>query len=161
MEKNILIITGPIRSGKTTYLEKFISPLKDVGGIIEISSGSKRFFLDISSGEKVELTSQNFDEDRFKIGNFIFRKSAFIWAKEKLDNSIKNGNKTIVIDEYGPLELIGEGLEPVFSEIIKKTKFNLQLIVVVREKLLKEFLKKFELDESSIKIEIISGNFNQ
>jgi len=163
MKNGITIITGPIRSGKTTHLEKLISSLKEVGGITQISSGFKRFFHDVSSGEQVELTSQNFNKDTFKIGKFIFRKSAFIWAKEKLENSLLIGNKTIVIDEYGPLELNGEGFEPLFSEIIKKIKsnFDLQLIVVVRDKLLKEFLYKFELDESEVKIEIISNNLSQ
>lgn len=163
MKKRITIITGPIKSGKTTHLEKLISSLKDAGGITQILSGSKRFLHDISSGEQVELTSQTFDKDTFKIGKFTFRKSAFIWAKEKLENSLLSGNKTIVIDEYGPLELNGEGLEPLFSEIISKIKsnFDLQVIVVVRDKLLKEFLLKFELDESEVKIEIISNNFSQ
>jgi len=163
MKNRITIITGPIRSGKTTHLEKLISSFESVGGITQISIGAKRFLQDISSGEKVELTSQNIEKGTFQIGKFIFRESAFTWAKEKLKNSIKNGIKIIVIDEYGPLELNGEGLELLFSNIVKKMKsnFDLQLIVVVRDNLLDEFINKFELNKSDLNIEIMSGNFNR
>ncbi len=157
MRNKITIITGQVKSGKTTYLRKLISSLNNVGGIIQIADGKKRFFVDISSNDKIELTSQSINEDTFNIGNFIFRRSAFSWAKEKLELSIKNEHKIIAIDEFGLLELHDEGLEPIFSEIIDQTKskIDLKLLVVVREKLLNDFLKKFNLNDNEIKIEKI------
>ena len=163
MKNRITIITGQIRSGKTTYLRKLISSLDNVEGIIQIADEEKRFFADISSGDQIELTSQSRDSDTFDIGSFIFRKSAFDWAKDKLELSLKKEHIIIVIDEFGPLELRDEGLEPLFSEIINQTKSNidLQLLVVVRETLLQDFLKKFNLNEHEIKIEKIIKNINQ
>ena len=163
MKDRITIITGKIRSGKTTYLKKLISSLDYVEGIIQIADGKKRFFIDISSGDQIELTSQSRNSDTFNMGNFIFRKSAFTWAKEKLEISLKKRYTIIAIDEYGLLELRSEGLEPLFSEIINRTKLNveLQLLVVVRETLLKDFLKKFNLNENKIKIEKLVDNINQ
>jgi len=163
LKDRIKIITGPIRSGKTTYLKKLISSLDNVEGIIQIADGGKRFFVDISSGDQIELTSQSRNSDTFNMGNFIFRKSAFTWAKEKLEISLKKRHTIIAIDEFGLLELRGEGLEPIFSEIINQIKLNveLQLLVVVRETLLQDFLKNFNLNENEIKIEKIINNINQ
>ena len=95
MKDRITIITGKIRSGKTTYLRKLISSLDNVEGIIQIADGGKRFFVDISSGDQIELTSQSRNSDTFNMGNFIFRKSAFTWAKEKLEISLKKLSKEI------------------------------------------------------------------
>ena len=163
MKNKITIITGKIRSGKTTYLRKLISSLDNVEGIIQIADEEKRFFVDISSGDQMELTSQSRNSDTFNMGNFIFRKSAFNWAKEKLEIVLKKGHTIIAIDEYGPLEFRGEGLEPLFSEIINQTKLNveLQLLVVVRETLLKDFLEKFNLNENEFRIEMITKQISQ
>ena len=162
MKNRITIITGQIRAGKTTYLRKLISSLDNVGGIIQIAEEKKRFFIDISSGNRIELTSQSVGQDTFNMGNFIFRKSAFTWAKEILGQSLKKGRKIIAIDEFGLLELHGEGLEPIFSKIIKKTKSNSdqKLVIVIRERLLKKFLKKFDLNENEVKIVIITDNIS-
>lgn len=163
MKSRITIITGQIGAGKTTYLRKLISSLKNVGGIIQIAEGKKRFFIDISSNNMIELTSQSVDKDTFNLGNFIFRKSAFTWAKEKLEQSLKKGYTTIVIDEFGLLELHSKGLEPIFSKIICQTKVNneQQLLVVVRETLLNDFLRKFNLKENEFQIEIITKQISQ
>lgn len=163
MKSRITIITGQIGAGKTTYLRKLISSLKNVGGIIQIAEGKKRFFIDISSNNMIELTSQSVDKDTFNLGNFIFRKSAFTWAKEKLEQSLKKGYTTIVIDEFGLLELHSKGLEPMFSKIINQTKVNneRQLLVVVRETLLNDFLRKFNLKENEFQIEIITKQISQ
>lgn len=163
MKNRITIITGQIRAGKTTYLRKLISSLDNVGGIIQIAEERKRFFIDISAGNQIELTSQSVGQDTFNMGNFIFRKSAFSWAKEILEQSLKKGHKIIAIDEFGLLELHGEGLEPIFSKIINLTKANTgqQLLVVVREVLLKDFLKKFNLNENDLKIKRITKQISQ
>ena len=163
MKNKITIITGKIRSGKTTYLRKLISSLDNVEGIIQIADEEKRFFVDISSGDQMELTSQSRNSDTFNMGNFIFSKSAFTWAKEKLEMSLKSKHATIVIDEYGLLELNEEGLEPFFSKIINKIKANSdqKLLVVVREGLLKDFLRIFNLNEDDVKIKRIANKVSQ
>ncbi len=70
--------------------------------------------------------------------------SAFTWAKEKLSETLSGDSKIIVIDEYGPLEFKGEGLEPIVSQIIFSVKnmATRNIIIVIREQLLEDFLKK-------------------
>lgn len=163
MKYGIKIITGDIKSGKTTYLQEILSSLENVAGVIQIAEGNRRFFADILSGERKELTSRNESSNTFNIGKFIFRKSAFIWAKEKLIDALKNKHKVIAIDEFGLLELHNEGLEPVFSEIIDRVKSttDMQAIIIIRKSLLKDFLKKFDLSKNEVEIEVIKKNVSQ
>lgn len=163
MKPKIKVITGGIKSGKTTYLQELLSSQENVAGIIQLAENNSRFFVDVSSGEKRELTSLNENQDTFNIGNFLFRKSAFIWAKEKLSAALKNNHKIIAIDEFGLLELHGEGLEPVFGEIVREAKSSsgFQLIVAIRKSLLDDFLKKFDIAKNEIEVEEIENNINQ
>ena len=55
--------------------------------------------------------------------------------------------KWLVIDEIGPLELRGGGLEPMVGKILneyKRTKNN-RLIIVVRENLLEKVIEHYKL----------------
>lgn len=150
----IKIITGKIRSGKTTFLIKLISSLNEVEGIIQPSVGQNRFFLDIKTNESKEITSKIEDETTFKIGKFVFSNESFSWAKKTLQNAISNKAKTIIIDEYGPLELAGKGLEPEVSEIVTivKNENKRNLIIVIREALVDDFLVKYNLTKSEVEI---------
>lgn len=152
--KTYTIITGKIRSGKTTYLKTLISSISDIGGIIQPTTGSNRFFEDIKSSESRLITSQKEDVKTFKLGRFLFYTESFIWAKEKLKLALNDEVKTIVVDEYGPLELKGKGLEPEVSEIIRsiKKESDKRLIIIIRETLVDEFLQKFVLRENEVEI---------
>jgi len=105
----INIITGEIRSGKTTFLQNLILSYNNVEGIIQPTIGENRFFQDIKSKQTKEITSQKEDENTFVLGRFLFKRESFIWAKEILKNAIKNKPKTIVVDEFSPLEINGNG----------------------------------------------------
>ncbi|MBU0473858.1 MAG: nucleoside-triphosphatase [Bacteroidetes bacterium] len=157
----IKIITGKIRSGKTTFLMNLISSLNEVEGILQPSVGENRFFYHIKSNEFKEITSNVEDETTFRIGKFVFSNESFSWAKMILQKAIRNKDKTIIIDEYGPLEQDGKGLEPEVSEIVAivKNENNRNLIIAIREALVDEFLLKFHLNKSEV--EIIKIEINQ
>ncbi|MEN8193130.1 MAG: nucleoside-triphosphatase [Bacteroidota bacterium] len=164
MRKRITIITGQIGSGKTTYLEKLLLSPKEAAGILQISKGNRRYFVDIGSSETVELTSEDLNSDNIQIGRFIFNKSIFSWANEKLQKSFHSkAVKQIIVDEYGPLEFKGKGFEPIFSEILNyiKKKNDVELIVVVRNSLLERFLNKFNLKDEKVEIVEISKSINR
>lgn len=164
MEKRIKIITGQIRSGKTTFLQNLLHTQKNVGGILQISHGTQRFFVDTFTNEKVELTTESNNKNSFLLGKFTFDRSSFGWANRKLEIAIKRKNlENLVIDEYGPLEMKGEGFEPMFSKIINRVRTDqkLNLMVIVRKSLLAEFLKKFNLKEDEVTIEVIENHSSQ
>jgi nucleoside-triphosphatase THEP1 len=152
--KKIHIVTGSIRAGKTTFLKKYIQGLKSVTGILQPTVGNIRFFEDIKSNEQKTITATVNSLETFKIGKFIFDLSAFDWAKDKLSEALLGDSEVIVIDEYGPLEFKGEGLEQIVTNIIIRIK-NIEgrkIIIVIREQLLEEFLKKFNLNYNDVEI---------
>lgn len=157
--KKIHIITGNIRAGKTTFLKKYISKRKSVEGILQPTVGEIRFFEDIKSKEQKKITAIQDSAESFRIGKFIFNLGAFTWAKEKLSEALSGDSEIIVIDEYGPLEFKGEGLEPIVSQIIFSIKnfVSRRIIIVIREPLLKDFLTKYGLKYEDIEITKIAN----
>lgn len=161
IKKRIIIITGQIGSGKTTYLRESIKNKSDIGGILQVSRGNRRFFSDIISNDEIELTSEIQNKESFILGKFIFKRSAFTWANKKLLIASRSTNiQTIILDEYGPLEFREEGFEPLFSKILEnnKTEKKLNLIVVVRKSLLTKFAEKFNLSNKEINIIEVNKN---
>jgi nucleoside-triphosphatase THEP1 len=146
MEK-IEIITGIIKVGKTTYLQNRITTKTNIKGILQPVLESERYFKDLESGEKRQITTKTSSEGTFTIGKYLFNFSAFEWAKEKLGSILNEGFDTIVIDEYGPLEFENKGLEPEVSTIISVIlkSSNQKLIIAVRESLVEKFIQKFNL----------------
>lgn len=160
--KKIHIITGNIRAGKTTFLKKIISEAHTVEGILQPTIGEERFFFDLKSKQQKKITAIQSTDETFRIGKFIFNLNAFIWAKKKLSEALSGNSEAIVIDEYGPLEFKGAGLEPVASQIIlgvmnTRTK---KLNIIVRENLLGDFLKKFKLKKKNVEITTIKNQSN-
>jgi len=152
--KKINIITGKIRSGKTTYLKKLITSTKNIGGIVQPANGEDRFFSDIQTKESKELTAQKKSKDTFQLGRFLFYSESFSWARKKLKHTLVDGIETIVIDEYGPLEFADKGLEPAVSEIIEFVQYrnDKRIIIVIRETLLEDFIQKFNLLKEEVEI---------
>jgi nucleoside-triphosphatase THEP1 len=150
----INIITGKIRSGKTTFLKNLVASLNNTEGILQPTIGDERYFQDIKSQETRKITLNVGNESAIIIGRFIFDGNVFNWAKEKLKDAICGNAKTIVIDEFGPLELNEGGLEPLVSEIVKEILLNndKKLIIVIRETLVNDFLSKFNFSQSDVEI---------
>ncbi len=153
MEK-IEIITGKIRVGKTTYLKNHLKNKTKVKGILQPVINGERFFKDVESGEKKQISTKTENEGTFSLGRYIFNFSAFEWAAKRLGSIQLKGFDTIVIDEYGPLEFGNKGLEPAVSEIISVVlgSSNQKLIIVIRESLVERFIEKFDLLAEDIKI---------
>jgi nucleoside-triphosphatase THEP1 len=90
----------------------------------------------------------NSEDNLVRIGKFVFLESTFNWGREQLQLSINNPSKYLVIDEIGPLELSGQGLEPVVTEIIQNREqfVKKNLILVVRENLLDQVISHYNLE---------------
>lgn len=150
----IEIITGRIRVGKTTYLSNHLKRAPNIKGILQPVIEGERFFKDLQTGDTIQITSKTKNEGTFSIGKYIFNFNAFEWAKKKLGMNLLDGFDTIVIDEYGPLEFENKGLEPVVSKIISIVlkSSSQKLIIAVRESLVEQFIRKFNLSPEEIKI---------
>ncbi|MCX7549627.1 nucleoside-triphosphatase [Xanthomarina sp. F2636L] len=150
----IYILTGAIRSGKTTALQKWIANRKDVDGLLcPDDDKGKRYFLQVKSKIEYELETEFENKDIIEIGNFRFLKSAFDEANDYLiSKTSKKESKYIIIDELGKLELRNEGFHVSAEKLIPDYECNQQkhLILVIRESLIEPVLKKYSISEYTI-----------
>lgn len=145
----IYILSGKVNSGKTTAISEWSKKIFNCGGILQPKINGKRFLVDIRTGEKklLSVSDQTAKRDVISVGKYSFSYSAFDWAQKVLRKEMVNEPPWLIIDEYGKLELKGLGLEPVIGMLIdsiSKSK-RTDLIIVIREYLVDNFLKKYEL----------------
>ncbi|WP_430466806.1 nucleoside-triphosphatase [Winogradskyella ouciana] len=150
----IYILTGDIRTGKTTALLNWIEGRTDVDGVLcPDGKNGKRYFLEIKPKEEFELEVELESEKTITIGPFHFLKSAFEKANEFLITlSAKNESQYLVIDELGKLELKNTGLHDSAKVLIPKyeKKKDHHLILVVRESLFDDILEHYNISEYSV-----------
>ena len=158
MNKKIYIVTGNIKAGKTTFVEKWIKSKTNVAGIIQPVINGERFIKNISSNNYKKLTTDVINSTTIKIGKYLFDTETFSWAKDQLNEAVKTKPEWLVIDEFGILELDGKGLEPEFTNILNRIKNqdHTKLLVVVRENLLDQFWDKYKLKNDEV--DLISVN---
>ncbi|MBL1211836.1 MAG: hypothetical protein HND52_00645 [Ignavibacteriae bacterium] len=144
MDKFIYYYTGPVQTGKTTRIAEWTKKNNCTGIVAPIIDG-KRHLKIISSGEK-KLLETEANENSIIIGKFKFDRSVFEWGREKLLAEYELKPEWLVIDEFGKLELKDEGLEPAISRIISRwqKEKNINLLIIVRDYLVNEFIQKFD-----------------
>ncbi len=150
----INIITGPVQSGKTTWLMNWANGRTDISGFLcpDIDGIRHYFQLDTKKMIPFEVDESCLDEV-IPIGRFRFLKNTFDKAKSWLDSTVINSNIWFVIDEIGKLEMNGKGFEPELSrfiERIKSTEDRVALILVVRDSLLEQVCHKYHLEDANI-----------
>ncbi len=152
-QKNkIFIISGPTRSGKTTFLTDVISKLKKnqpgikIGGLIAhgMDVNGERFGFNIeniATGQKAFLCSQEPEENTIKIGRFYFSQNGFDFGNQALLNDLDQLD-ILVVDEVGYLEIQGKG----WFEAIEKAmqQEQLDIIMVVRKRILEQILNLWQ-----------------
>ncbi len=151
----IYIVTGPICSGKTTRLSKWLEGRNGIGGILMPVIDGKRYFLHISSGGQFPGEAEENEKEVIRIGPYRFSKRAFGNANREILESFKKNN-IIVIDEIGPIELGGKGFALSLKKILRNKKRidKINLILVVREGLLEQVTENFKISDSKILTDI-------
>jgi nucleoside-triphosphatase len=149
-EKTIYYLTGSVHTGKTTRLNEWIKYQKNVDGILAPIIDGQRHLHRIKTGElrQLELNDENSAQKIVKIGQYQFTGEVFDWARQQLYEAAQSCPDWLIIDEIGPLELGGEGLEPAVSIIISslKTDNHTKLLLVIRDRLLTEVLQHYKIN---------------
>jgi len=150
----IYILTGAIRSGKTTALLHWSKSRNDVDGLLcPDDANGKRYFLKLKNKTIFKLEAEAETEAIVTIGNFKFLRSAFNEANDYLIlEASKTEPKYLIIDEIGKLELKNEGLHVSTKALISqfRSKNNTHLILVVRDYLLDAVMEHYGITECSI-----------
>jgi len=141
----IFILTGPVDSGKTTFLKRVIEELKRQkikldGFLSEALKDQEKIgydLLDLGGGKSVPFIRKSGRQDWQRIGPYFFIPKGLSWAKKIILRSRKA--EVLVVDEIGPLELSGQGLWDVLEKVIfqRVQKF----LFVLRREILEDFLK--------------------
>ncbi len=152
MKSSIIIVTGKIRSGKTTELFRWISNRLNIGGILQPIIENRRFFYSIRDKSIIQLEISQQESEKLsekeiiKLGNYVFLRSAFEKVKNILHRDFEQKVDYLIIDEIGPLELEGLGFEPLITEIVSmRENYPCRLIFVVRENLLDAVVTKYQI----------------
>jgi nucleoside-triphosphatase THEP1 len=142
----ILVLTGPVHSGKTSLLKKLVKKLKRQGvrvdGFLSLAVLEGREILgydlfDLRSEKKVPFIRRKGQRSWQRIGAYFFIPEVLEKARQKV---LESGDEDfLVIDEVGPLEIQGRGIWPALSEALKKA--SLSCLLVVRNSILKDALK--------------------
>lgn len=140
----IYILTGPVRTGKTTALLRRTAGRQDTDGVLcPDDDNGKRYIwlLKARQAYPLEAEENTPDQDTIGVGRFRFLKSAFTEANNYLLSTAEAGTyKWLVIDELGKLELNDTGLHRAAKTLITshENSANRHIILVVRDTLLHE-----------------------
>lgn len=142
---SVIILSGPVQSGKTSALLKWCEDRNDVDGIISPDINGVRYFLHIKTKELFLMEAGEEEENILLIGKYTFSKTAFEKADQILRNAMLSKINYIVVDEVGPLELKGEGFSATIKQFLSAA-IPLNIILVVRAHLLDPALEYFGID---------------
>lgn len=155
MISNIIILTGPIISGKTSELQSLLAQCSSVRGFLtpDIDHRRQVHILPQGSGKKLPMQADCATEYTLSIGRYHFYAVAFEAMKSELIDMMEHPASWNVVDELGKLELKGLGLSPELDQVIDKWKKPGQtghLLLVVRDELLEAAVTKFGLEQATV-----------
>jgi nucleoside-triphosphatase THEP1 len=165
LKPQVVIITGEIRQGKTTFTQSIIADLIEqkirISGFLSLGineNGTRTGYnlFDIESSEQAELCSTIKDESRINYGQYYFNSDAILKGKRILNSENLSDKQLIVIDEIGPLELTGNGWSIAIENLTRS--IATPHLWVVRKSIVKKIARKwnisnayiFDITESSI-----------
>lgn len=151
----VYILSGPVRSGKTTMLQQWLSQGVRAGGILCPDRGERRSLCLLGTPHCLELEPEDSrGKKTVPVGRFVFDAAVFETAREHLLLDAARDPDWLLADEVGKLELHrGEGLEPALTKVIRRYASGRQkgrLLLVIRDSLLEEAITRYGLQNSRI-----------
>lgn len=153
----VVIITGALHEGKTTFALKVADSLREKGfrpgGFLAIAvneEGKRSGFIlkDLSSGREAELCSNKPDPERVNYGHFYFNREILKAGEQILKPEELSDKQTVFIDEIGPLELKGQGWSRAIDTLCQSN--TILQVWIVREGIVHEVLKKWSVGHAYI-----------
>jgi len=156
-KKNVLIITGKEKVGKSTFLEKLVNELKARGlvlggfvspAVFEQNQHKGYNLLHLQSQQEIPLSRTEPMAGVPKVGNYYFNPHSLEEGKRWLQ--IENIEQTdiVVIDEIGPWELRRQGWAKNLTAIVKN--YTNPIILVVRASIVDKVISHWGFQDVSI-----------
>jgi len=149
----IHILSGPVRSGKTSRLLLWIYHRSDVDGILAPVFNNQRYLLNIPAKTARLLDAAPKETLVVTVGNHRFAQRTFDWGNQVLQKALAASRRWLVVDEIGLLELQGKGLDAAVQNILRRGTNTGQrhLVLVVRENLRQAVIAHYNLNETTIR----------
>ncbi len=157
LERRILIISGPIRSGKTTYTGQVAEALKSgniaVGGIVSprIMESDETTGYDISdlrTGHREPFLRLKNDTTVSSIGRFEILDAGLYAGTDALTVQPDAEPDVVIIDEIGRLELEGKGWAGSLETLLSGTACH--LVLAIRDTFTEEVIRHWKLRNVTI-----------
>ncbi|GAB5521864.1 MAG: hypothetical protein RhofKO_41150 [Rhodothermales bacterium] len=143
----IAILTGPIRTGKTTALAHTFA--EGGRGILQPVINGRRHVVDVAAGEArcLDATAETPQGQLVRVGRFTFDGGAFEWSITRVHYALHaaSADEWVIIDEVGPLELAGHGLASVVHQGVQYARRGGRVLVVVRDGLVEAVCRAFAI----------------
>jgi nucleoside-triphosphatase THEP1 len=145
----ILVLTGPVHGGKTTFLESSLARWAArglaPGGFLSVAvtgaDGTTGYdLLELETGRRHPYLRREGNLDAERIGPFFFVSSTLERARSIIREA--DPREVLVVDEIGPLELRGGGLWPVLRETLSRP--GMRCLLVAREEILEDVVAAFD-----------------
>lgn len=137
-----VLLTGEVGSGKSTRLSEWAHGRPAVSGVLQMSEGGARALVNLQTGARRPLDADEAESDSLVVGRYRFRRAVFEWAGELLRTAPAGW---VIVDEVGPLELRGEGLDAAIRELCGRP--DCSLILVVRTGLVPAVIARYGLQD--------------
>jgi nucleoside-triphosphatase THEP1 len=166
-EQEIFIVTGSVGEGKTTFVKKLVEVFKQdgikVGGILServmADSGTIGYDVsDIETEERKVFLRDNRESGKDTIGRFAISPEGLSFGKSILASLVSPGNRIVVIDEIGLLELNGRGWSGSLDDLLEKQQ-NL-ILITVRDSFIGKVKEKWNLQKVTV-FRVVETDYNK
>jgi nucleoside-triphosphatase THEP1 len=150
----IIVLTGQIQEGKTTFLIEMIEGLKGygfaIGGFVAraVHEGNERLgydLEDIRSGKSKMLIRKQAAAGWYRHGKYYFDPKGEEYGKRILEGIDLDSTDLVVIDEVGPVELKGKGWAGEIEKLVAQK--SVMQLWVVRKHLLKRVFRQWRVGD--------------
>ena len=147
--KQIIILTGLIRTGKTTALKDWVEKNPSICGVLTPDIDGERTFVHYPDKTKYQMICDKSAQDAIHIGRYHFHAKSFTIINQLLKEDFNTGQcKWLLIDEIGRLELKNQGLHDAAKHIFDQLKLtDLRIILIVRDTLVKEVVSHYNIED--------------
>lgn len=148
----VIIISGEIQEGKSSFLKKLLVLLKEknikLNGIMAegVHENDERIgydLEDVGKGTKCEYIRTTPHPGRYRHGKYYFSNEGLAFGRNIFDQVNIENTDLLIIDEVGPVEMKGKGWAPDIEYLLES--YKIAQLWIVRKQLLKKAERQWNI----------------